>query len=138
MASSRRMATRQTASDSVPADPSDLDLMAPSLVAGSVPDASTAGSVPTTQTSAPAASLAPGDPLHTVQYISDTAWPSSLILDRSKSNWEDWSLRLTLIADEKGFTDWLHGFYPQPSTATDPKGNRVWLVNDRSLKAFIL
>jgi hypothetical protein len=43
-----------------------------------------------------------------------------------------------LIADEKGFTDWLHGFYPQPDAATDPKGNRVWLINDRSLKAFML
>jgi hypothetical protein len=73
-----------------------------------------------------------------VQYISDNAWPSSLILDRSKSNWEDWSLRLMLIADEKGFTDWLHGLYPQPNVTTNPKGNWVWLINDRSLKAFML
>ena len=80
----------------------------------------------------------PGDPLHTVQYILDNAWPATLILDRLKSNWEDWSLHLTLIADEKGFTDWLHGFYPQPDANTDPKGNWVWLINDHSLKAFML
>jgi len=137
MASSRRMATRQSASDSTPATPAnatDSTVAAPSLAADSIPNASTTP----TLTPAQSNSLAPSDPLHTVQYISDNAWPSSLILDQSKSNWEDWSLRLTLIADEKGFTDWLHGFYPQPNATTDPKGNRVWVINDRSLKAFML
>jgi hypothetical protein len=43
-----------------------------------------------------------------------------------------------LIVDEKGFTDWLHGYYPLPNATTDPKGNWVWLVNDHSLKVFML
>jgi len=128
------MATHQSASNSVPSTASDSTPADPSLAAGSGPLDSTIS----TQTAAPTDALVPGDPLHTVQYISDNAWPSTRILDQLKSNWEDWSLRLTLIADEKGFTDLLHGFYPQPDTKTDPKGNRIWLINDRSLKAFIL
>jgi hypothetical protein len=47
-------------------------------------------------------------------------------------------LRLTLIADEKGFTNWLHGFYPQPNATSDPKDHQVWLINDHSLKVFML
>ena len=134
MSNTRRMATRQATSNAASTDDSNSTLVDPSLAVGAVPDSSTAS----TQTPSPSHSMAPGDPLHTVQYISDNAWPSSLILDRSKSNWEDWSLRLTLIVDERGFTDWLHGSYPLPNATTDPKGNRVWLVNGCSLKAFML
>jgi len=137
------MATRQAASNTVSTIDSNSTPADPSLAVGAVPDNSTtpipgAGSSAPTQTPAPSNSLVPGDPLHTMQYILDNAWPLSLILNRSKSNWEDWSLCLTLIVDEKGFTDWLHSSYPLPNVTTDPKGNRVWLVNDRSLKAFML
>jgi len=45
---------------------------------------------------------------------------------------------MTLIADCQGFTDWLHGFFSQPDVTADPKGHRIWQVNDRSLKAFML
>ncbi len=68
MSHSRCMATRQSASNAAPADTSNM-LVGPSGTVGSVPDASTAS----TQTPTPMDSLAPGDPLHTVQYISDNA-----------------------------------------------------------------
>jgi hypothetical protein len=85
-----------------------------------------------------AAPFGPGDPLLTLLFISDNNWPKDLCLDRSKSNWEEWSLRMTLIADRQGLADWLDGTFPQPDITTDPKGHRIWKVNDRSLKAFIL
>ena len=134
MSQSRCMATHQSAFNSVPATISDSMPADPPLAAGSAPEASTTSTHTPTLTN----SLAPDDPLHTVQYISDNAWPFTLILNQSKSNWEDWSLHLTLITNEKGFTDWLHGFYPQPNATTDPKANHVWLINDHSLKAFML
>ncbi len=84
------------------------------------------------------ASFGPGDPLPSVQFISDSSWPADLCLDRSKSNWEEWSLRLTLIADRHNFSDWLDGSFPQPDVTADPKGHRFWKANDRSFKAFML
>ncbi len=45
---------------------------------------------------------------------------------------------MTLLADRQGFTDWLQGLFPQPDVTSDPKGHRIWQINDRSLKAFIL
>jgi hypothetical protein len=86
MASSHCMATCQSASDSTPAaqaptdapaDATDSTLVVPSLAADSIPDASTTS----TQIPAQLNSLVPSDPLHTVQYISDNAWPSTLILN---------------------------------------------------------
>jgi len=71
------------------------------------------------------ASSGPGDHFPTVQFIAETAWPKDLCLDRSKSNWEEWSLQMTLIADRHGFTDWLDGSFPQPDVTTDAKGHRA-------------
>jgi hypothetical protein len=45
---------------------------------------------------------------------------------------------MTLLADRQGFTDWLQGLFPQPDVTSDPTGHRIWQINDRSLKAFIL
>ena len=84
------------------------------------------------------ASFGPGEPFPTVQFISESAWPANLSLDRSKSNWEEWCLQMTLIADRHGFTDWLDGSFPQPDVTIDAKGHRAWKTNDRSLKAFML
>ena len=79
-----------------------------------------------------------GDPLNIVQYMNAPTWPADLRLDRSKSNWNEWSLRLTLTCDRQGFTEWLDETFPPPDRAADPLAHRVWTINDRSLKAFIL
>lgn len=80
----------------------------------------------------------PGDPLNTVQYITDPAWPADLRLDCSLCNWEEWSRRLKLICDGQGFTDWLDVAFIPPDATLDPRAHRVWTLNDRSLKSFIL
>lgn len=98
---------------------------------------STSTGVP--QQFAPASSqFVAGDPLNTVQYINDPAWPTDLRLDRSSYNWIEWSQRLKLICDRQGFTDWLDVTFPPPDPAAEPRAYRVWTINDRSLKAFIL
>jgi len=84
------------------------------------------------------ASFGPSDHFPTVQFIAETAWPKDLCLDRSKSNWEEWSLQMTLIADRHGSTDWLDGSFPQPDIMTDAKSHHAWKTNDQSLKAFML
>ncbi|KAI9429979.1 hypothetical protein H4582DRAFT_2087783 [Lactarius indigo] len=33
--------------------------------------------------------------------MPDSTWPADLILDRSKSNWEDWNLRLSYVVDRQ-------------------------------------
>jgi hypothetical protein len=76
------------------------------------------------------ASSGPSDHFPTVQFIVETAWPKDLCLDRSKSNWEEWSLQMTLIADRHSFTDWLDGSFPQPDVTTDAKGHHAWRTND--------
>ena len=91
MASTHCMATHQAASNAASTNDSNSMLVDPSLAAGAVPDNSTAStqgadSTGSTQTSAPLNSMAPSDPLHTVQYILDNTWPLSLILDQLKSN----------------------------------------------------
>jgi transposase InsO family protein len=73
-----------------------------------------------------------------VQYINDPSWPADLRLDRAKSNWNEWSHRLRLICDGQGFTDWLDDTFPPPDPATEPRAHRIWTINDRSLRAFIL
>ena len=45
------------------------------------------------------ASFGPGEPFPTVQFISESTRLANLSLDRSKSNWEEWCLQMTLIAD---------------------------------------
>jgi len=79
-----------------------------------------------------------GDPLNTVQYINDPTCPSDLRLDHAQSNWKQWSHHLKIICDCQGFTDWLDENFPVPDPSTEPHASRIWTINDRSLKAFIL
>jgi hypothetical protein len=58
------------------------------------------------------ASFGPGKPFSTIQFISESAWPTNLCLNHSKSNWEEWCLQMMLIANCHGFTDWLDGSFP--------------------------
>ena len=71
-------------------------------------------------------------------FISDNNWPKDLCLNHLKSNWEEWSLHMTLIANRHGLADWLDGSFLQPDVTTNPKGHHIWKVNDCSLKVFIL
>ena len=103
------------------------------------PGSNASATTPTQVPPLPAnAFLGSSDHFPSVQFISETAWPSNLCLNCSKSNWEEWSLQMSLIADRHGFTDWLDGSFPQPDVTIDAKGHRTWKTNDRSLKAFIL
>jgi len=90
-------------------------------------------------TAAPAApTIIPNDPLYTVQYISNPAWPPDLHLDPSISNWSDWSCRLRLLCKRQGLGIWLEGTFTPPDKATDICGHCVWTINDNSIQACIL
>ena len=138
MSNSCHMATCQSAPDASSTPASNSTPADSSLTAGLVPEASVASPATTTQTLAPSVPFTPGNPLHTMQYISDTSWPANLQLNHSKSNWKERNLHLTLLINHQGFTNWLHGLYPQPDATKEPKGHHVWVVNDCSLKVFIL
>ena len=80
----------------------------------------------------------PGDPLYTVQYCYDPAWPADLRLDPTLSNWAPWSRRLRLLCKRQGLGTWLEGPFSPPDANADPHAHRVWTINDQSLTAFIL
>ena len=95
-----------------------------------------------TPSQAPAAptnsNIIPNDPLYTVQYINDPAWPADLHLDPSVSNWSEWSRRLRLLCRRQGLGIWLEGNFVPPDASTDACGHCVWTINDESIQAFIL
>jgi len=122
----------QTQSPSVPASSGQQSQSSTSGIQTSSPT----GVVPPQQTIT--SNFVTGDPLNTVQYINDPAWPPDLRLDRANSNWKPWSHRLKIICDRQGFTDWLDESFPVPNPTTEPHASRVWTINDCSLKAFIL
>ena len=72
------------------------------------------------------------------RFLADSAWPKDLILDLGKSNWSDWSFRLENLTDNQGFSEWLDGSLPRPDPTSHPKAHRIWHLNDRSLRAFML
>jgi len=72
------MATHQAASNTASTNDSSLMLADPSLSVGTISDNSAAltqgtDSTASTHTPAPSHFIAPSDPLHTMQYISDNA-----------------------------------------------------------------
>ena len=90
-------------------------------------------------TTAPITSgIIPNDPLYTVQYINDPAWPAELRLDPSVSNWSEWSLRLRLLCKRQGLGIWLEGTFAPPDGSADACAHCVWTINDESIQAFIL
>jgi len=68
----------------------------------------------------------------------DSTWPANLILDRSKSNWEDWNLCLSYVVDRQAFIKWLDGSIPCPDLILHTRGAQIWKINDQALWAFIL
>jgi hypothetical protein len=71
-------------------------------------------------------------------FISNTAWPADLKLDRLKANWVDWDRRLNLVVDQRHFSEYLNGTFPCPDATDHPKAARNWRSNNRTLRAFIL
>jgi gag-polypeptide of LTR copia-type len=80
----------------------------------------------------------PDDVIISERFLADSAWPKDLILDLGKSNWSDWSFRLENLTDNQGFSEWLDGSLPRPDIMSHPKAHRIWQLNDRSLRAFML
>ena len=73
----------------------------------------------------------------TVCTLTGTSWPDDLILDLGKSNWLEWSRKLTLLALQQGFDLWLDGTLPCPDLSTAPEANFIWKCNDGALRSFI-
>jgi len=89
-------------------------------------------------TAAVSSNIIPNDPLYTVQYINDPAWPAELCLDPSVLNWSEWSRRLRLLCKRQGLGVWLEGTFAPPNPISDTCGYCVWTINDNSIQAFIL
>ncbi|KAN0125413.1 hypothetical protein V8E53_015500 [Lactarius tabidus] len=68
----------------------------------------------------------------------DPTWPADLILDRIEYNWEEWNRRLNLVVDQLNYSDYLDGSFPCPDPAVHPGAARIWELNDRALRAFML
>lgn len=98
--------------------------------------AASASNAPTTSSTVSAAG--PDDRILTALFINDNSWPADFILDFEKANWEEWSLRLKLLAARQGFSHWLKGTLAQPDVSTHSKAHHIWENNDESLKACIL
>jgi hypothetical protein len=73
----------------------------------------------------------------TVCTLTGTAWPEDLILDLGKSNWSEWSRKLSLIILQQGFEPWLNGSLPCPDATAATEANFIWTCNDGALRGFI-
>ena len=69
--------------------------------------------------------------------LNDSTWPSDLVLDLGKSNWVEWSRKLTLLALRHGFEPWLDGSLPCPDPLTSANAAYIWKRNDADLRGFI-
>ena len=71
-------------------------------------------------------------------FYSDSSWPSDLILDRLKCNWNEWNCRLRIIVDQRGFGTYLNGTLTCPDAAVYPRSASSWHINNLALRGFIL
>ena len=71
-------------------------------------------------------------------FTADSGWPSDLILDDQKGNWEEWDRRLRAVCDQRGFRRYLNGTVPRPDETQDPEDACAWDTCDIALKGFIL
>ncbi|KAN0134593.1 hypothetical protein V8E53_007739 [Lactarius tabidus] len=86
-----------------------------------------------------ATATASGTPvIHAQTFNSDLNWPTDLILDKEKGNWEEWDRRLRIIVDQRGFRAYLNGTLPCPDASTYATAAYSWTVSDIALRAFIL
>jgi hypothetical protein len=69
--------------------------------------------------------------------LNKASWPADLVLDLGKSNWIEWSRKLSLLALQQGFAPWLDGSLPCPDATLSPGANFIWKRNDDALRGFI-
>ncbi len=61
-----------------------------------------------------------------------------MLLSKASSNWEEWRRRITLIVDQRQFSDYLDGSLPCPDDLAHPDEAAIWTKNDKALHAFLL
>jgi hypothetical protein len=71
-------------------------------------------------------------------YISDSTWPSTLVLDLRSSNWAKWSHRLEVLASRTGLDPWLKGTLSPPDPNLKMANSWVWWTNNNLLRRFII
>ena len=123
-----------------PVDPnaaSGTGTMAINPTTGGSTGGSTGGT--TTTTTVTGTTTIPSGIVIQPQYFhSDPNWPATLILDKGKSNWEEWDRRLRLIADQRGFGPYLNSTLACPDPKMEPGNAYGWTISDAALHAFIL
>ena len=118
-------------SSSIPAPP----LSGPGIPAQ--PHASTIG---TSMLSSQAQTVTTPTPSSSIMHLilHDIPWPTDLILNINRANWDSWSKLISLTAQQQGFIRWLKGTLPQPDLTSHSIAHDIWANNDDSLKAFLL
>jgi|SRR6266850_1188516 len=86
----------------------------------------------------PLSALGPDGIMITERLVTDSCWPGDLRLDLKKFNWDEWSLRMSLFAASRGFTEWLDGSLKRPDEAAYPGAHYLWQRSDGSLRTFML
>jgi hypothetical protein len=94
-------------------------------------------STPPYMVSSPHLGITPSGIILTERTLDRTSWPADLVLDLGKSNWMEWSRKLSLLALQQGFTPWLDGSLPCPDATLAPGANFIWKHNDDALQSFI-
>jgi hypothetical protein len=61
-----------------------------------------------------------------------------LILSLVDNNWQEWSRRMTLLADRLHVRGYLDGNLTCPDLSTHQAAHHIWEGSDRSLRAFML
>ena len=70
--------------------------------------------------------------------LYDPNWPTDLVLDWLKSNWQEWNRRLNIIVDQRYYGNYLDGTLRRPDSTTHPRSVINWDLKNRALRAFIL
>ena len=128
------------ATGAVPANPSAPTNTAPS---GTTATSGTTTVPPTTTNTTvnihtSHSATGPGSITILERQVHDSSWPSDLILDLSKTNWLEWSHRLTLLADRLYVSGYLDGSLSCPDAVNHAAAHDIWSGNDKSLRAFML
>ena len=70
--------------------------------------------------------------------LYDPNWPTDLVLDWLKSNWQEWNRRPNIIVDQRYYGNYLDGTLRRPDSTTHPRSVINWDLKNRALRAFIL
>jgi hypothetical protein len=79
------------------------------------------GHTPATTSGGPdpdASSLPPTNiAIYAQTFNLDPNWPTDLVLDWGKGNWQEWDRRLRITVDQRGFRAYLNGTPPCPDAS---------------------